>query len=103
MTLPLPATLELLARREAEVAELDRQIATLGNSTLPRKTRELERLESEVAPLQTRAEVMKESAAEARRRREVKFGDGGEDELEVRGRWYRSVETGVKGMLDVEV
>lgn len=102
MRMPLGATVAVLEERERESQEVEREIERLEGATVPRRTRELERLEGEIGPLRARAEVVGKAAAEARRRREVQFGEGGEDELEVRGRWYRGVEGGVRGMLGVE-
>ena len=63
--------------------------------------RELERLEGELKPLEVRRAGMVAAAGESRRRKEEGERGGGDD-LEVRGRWYRGVETGLRGMLGVE-
>ena len=63
--------------------------------------RELERLENELRPLEAQKTVAVNTAKEARRRKEE--GERGiGDDLELKGRWYRSVEKGLKDMLDVE-
>ena len=93
---------QLMMERGEESAELDREIARLEAVTSGTLTQQVERLEAEVGPVLERAQVMRGRAEEARRRRDVKFGEGGEDELEVRGRWYRGVEKGLREMLEVE-
>ena len=96
--LPLPATQALLSERQAELVSLKTQFKTL-QQALPKKTRELDKAESEVKTLERERERVVGQAREAMRRREE--GDGG-DELEMKGRWLRGVESGLKGMLGVE-
>ena len=100
LNLPLPATLALLSAREAELAELNAQLRAL-EGALPRKTRELERLENELKPLEFQRQGMTAAAKEARRRKEEAM-NGKSDDLEARGRWWRGVEAGLKAMLEVE-
>ena len=100
LALPLPATQSLLEEREAELEHLNHQVATL-QSTLPRKTRELDRLEAELKPLEVQRLGSTSAAREARRRKEEGVGGAGDD-LEERGRWWRAVDSGLKGMLGVE-
>ncbi|KAI9778254.1 MAG: hypothetical protein M1839_008278 [Geoglossum umbratile] len=99
LTLPLPATLSLLASQKATLAQLTHQLTAL-QTTLPRKTRELERLEAELRPLESRKLGSVAGAREARRRKEEGAGMG--DDLEERGRWWRGVEAGLKELLDVD-
>ncbi|OCK83777.1 hypothetical protein K432DRAFT_346336 [Lepidopterella palustris CBS 459.81] len=99
LSLPLPETLSLLHSRKAELAALDAQIAAL-QTAIPQKTRELERLQAELRPLETQKKASVAQAKEARRRREEGGGVG--DELEERGRWLRAAEKGLGGMLGVE-
>ncbi|KAI9808576.1 MAG: hypothetical protein M1825_003725 [Sarcosagium campestre] len=99
--LPLPATLSLLSAEEARLAHLDHQISTLQTTLLPRKTRELERLETELRPLEAKRQASCAAAREAQRRKDAAAG-GVADELEERGRWWRGVEAGVRGMLGVK-
>lgn len=101
LNLPLEKTLELVEEREQQRAELDRQLEQL-QVMLPRKTRELERLNAELQPLEVKRLGSTASAGEAKRRREEALGGVGDD-LEERGRWWRGVESGLKGMLGVEV
>ncbi|KAF2089943.1 hypothetical protein K490DRAFT_62817 [Saccharata proteae CBS 121410] len=100
LSLPLPATQALIASKEAEITALDNQIASL-QAALPRKTRELERLEAELKPLELQRNGTVSAAEEAKRRRDA--GEAGMgDDLEERGRWLRAVSQGLKTMLEVE-
>jgi chromosome segregation ATPase len=98
--LPLEKTLALLERKEKEQAGLDRELELL-RAEMPRKTRELERLEAEMQPLEVRRLGSTASAREAKRRKEEALGGVGDD-LEARGRWWRGAESGLKVMLGVE-
>jgi len=100
LSLPLEKTLELVDERERERAGLDRQLEQL-QAIAPRKTRELERLEAELQPLEVKRLGSTASAREAKRRKEEALGGVGDD-LEERARWWRGVVSGLKGMLDVE-
>jgi chromosome segregation ATPase len=100
LNMPLEKTLALVEDRERERAELDRQLEQL-QVMVPRKTKELERLNAELQPLEVKRLGTMASANEARRRKEEALGGIGDD-LEERGRWWRGVETGLKGMLGVE-
>ncbi len=81
-----------------DLEKLNAQLKSL-QQALPRKTRELERAESEVKKLEGERERVVGQAGEAMRRREE--GEGG-DELEMKGRWLRGVDGGLRGMLGVE-
>lgn len=94
--LPLPATLSLLSEREAELAALNRQLATLQN-TLPRKTREAETLERELGVLERRKIEATAQAREAQRKKQ----EGESDGLEEMGRWYRGAEETLKKVVGV--
>ena len=97
LSLPLPATLDLLSQSETECEELDRQIRKLQNA-LPKKTRELERLESGLKPLQAQKTAAILSAKEAMRRKEQ--GEGGMgDDLEMKGRWFGSASRCLEDVL----
>jgi hypothetical protein len=52
-------------------------------------------------PLEVKRLGSTASAREAKRRKEEALGGVGDD-LEERGRWWRGVESGLKGMLGVE-
>lgn len=95
--LPLPATLSLLAEREAELAALNRQIAAAQNA-LPRKTREAETMERELSVLERRKSEAISQAREAQRKKQ----EGESDGLEEAGRWYRSAEEALKKLVGVE-
>ncbi|KAL4906837.1 hypothetical protein BDW74DRAFT_128133 [Aspergillus multicolor] len=94
--LPLPATLSLLAEREAELAALNRQIAAAQN-TLPRKTREAETMERELSILERRKSEAITQAREAQRKKQ----EGESDGLEEAGIWYRSAEEALKQLVGV--
>ena len=100
LDMTLEKTLALVEERERERAELDRQLEQL-QVMLPRKTKELERLNAELQPLEIKRLGSTASANEAKRRKEEALGGVGDD-LEERGRWWRGVETGLKGMLDIK-
>ncbi|KAJ5124182.1 uncharacterized protein N7515_008007 [Penicillium bovifimosum] len=95
--LPLPATLALLADREAELASLNRQLAALKN-TLPRKTREAEAMERECGVLERRKSDAIMQAREAQRKKQQGESDG----LEEMGRWYRGAEETLKELVGTE-
>jgi chromosome segregation ATPase len=97
LNLSLPATESLLAEREAEISALDAQIRAL-QAAIPRKTRELDRVESELQPLMNQKKTAVTQAKEARQRRE----EGGVDDMEQKGRWYRAADTSLREMLGVE-
>ncbi|KAI9050496.1 hypothetical protein LZ554_005658 [Drepanopeziza brunnea f. sp. 'monogermtubi'] len=100
LNMPLEKTLAAVEERERERAELDRQLEQL-QVMVPRKTKELERLNAELQPLEAKRLGSTASAREAKRRKEEALGGVGDD-LEERGRWWRGVESGLKGMLGVE-
>lgn len=97
MSLPLDATMDLLSQREAELAELDRELADL-QSALPRTKREVAKLESELKPLEARKREAIQDAQEAQR---VRAKGDMQDELEEKGRWLKSVDAGLRAMLEV--
>ncbi|KAH8690487.1 hypothetical protein BGW36DRAFT_56361 [Talaromyces proteolyticus] len=95
--LPLPATLSLLAEREAELAAIDRQLTSM-HTTLPRKTREAEAIERELSTLERRKVETLGQAREAQRKKM----EGESDGLEEMGRWYRGAEMTLKSLVNVE-
>lgn len=99
LALPLPATLDVLNEREAELEALNVQIASL-QASLPNRARELEKLERELKPLETQKQGTVAAAKEARRRKEEGGGIG--DELEERGRWLRASDKALREMLEIE-
>ncbi|EPE24475.1 hypothetical protein GLAREA_08327 [Glarea lozoyensis ATCC 20868] len=100
LNMPLDKTLALVEERQREKSDLDRQLEQL-QLLLPRKTRELERLNAELQPLEVKRLGSTGAAKEAKRRKEEALGGVGDD-LEERGRWWRGVEGGLKGMLEMQ-
>ncbi|KAL8796779.1 MAG: hypothetical protein Q9195_000862 [Heterodermia aff. obscurata] len=98
LSLPLDATVALVQQRQAELADLDQRLKSL-QQALPPKQRELERAENDLRALEAQKEIAVQAAREAMKGR----GDGAEevDELELRGRWLRGVESGLRGMLEI--
>ena len=98
MALPLPATLQLIEEKKAKLEEVNRQLKSL-QQAVPRQSRMLENEERELGRLEEERERTVGAAREAvERKRE----GGGADELEMKGRWLRSVEGGLRRMLEVE-
>ncbi|KAI1472290.1 uncharacterized protein F4812DRAFT_7472 [Daldinia caldariorum] len=100
LNLPLAKTLDLVESKKRRKAELDRQLEQL-QSQVPRKKKELDRLQAELQPLETKRQNSKTAAKEAKRRKEAALG-GVQDDLEERGRWFTSAETGLKQVLEIE-
>ncbi|KAI1001198.1 hypothetical protein K3495_g7001 [Podosphaera aphanis] len=100
LMMPLNKTLSLIDQREKERAELDQELGHL-QLMVSRKTKELERLNSELQPLEAKRSKSKAYATEAQKRKNEALG-GGENDLDQRGRWWRGVEIGLKGMLGIE-
>ncbi|THV48436.1 hypothetical protein BGAL_0248g00070 [Botrytis galanthina] len=99
LKLGLDKTRELVEEREKERRELDRQLEQL-QVLVPRKTKEAERLNAELIPLEGKRMTSVAAAKEAKRRKEEGAGGAGDD-LEERGRWWRGVDGGLRGMLGV--
>lgn len=97
LALPLPATLELLDERQSGLDEANEQLKAL-QQALPRQTRMLENEERELQKLELERERAVGLAQEAVGRRQE---GGGADELERKGRWWRGVESGLRGMLEI--
>lgn len=98
MAMPLSATLELVEQRRFDLDEVNAQLKSL-QQALPRQTRTLEMEERELKRLEGDRERAVSAAREAV---EGKREGGGVDELEMKGRWLRGVESGLGGMLEVE-
>ncbi|KAK4691781.1 hypothetical protein P7C71_g5291, partial [Lecanoromycetidae sp. Uapishka_2] len=98
LMLPLPATLELLEEGQGRLDEVNAKLNTL-QQALPRQSRMLENEEKELRAVEAERE---RAVSAARKAVERKQEGGGADELERRGRWLRGVESGLKGMLEVE-
>ncbi|KAG4426939.1 hypothetical protein IFR05_017578, partial [Cadophora sp. M221] len=69
LNMPLEKTVRAVEERERERAELDRQLEQL-QVMVPRKTKELERLNAELQPLEVKRLGSTASAREAKRRKE---------------------------------
>lgn len=100
LNLPLAKTLELVAEKKLQRHELERQLEQL-RAQVPRKRKEMERLQTELQPLEVKRQNSLAAAKEARRRKEQALG-GVEDDLEERGRWWRASEAALKQMLEIE-
>ena len=94
--LPLPATLSLLSERESELANIDRQLASV-QAALPRKTREAEGIERELGVLERKSGELSAEAQEAKRRKR----EGESDGLEEAGRWHRGAKKGLHDLVGV--
>ena len=99
LNLPLPATQALLAERQAKLDEVNQQFKKL-QQTLPRQTHALAKEEGELKVLEREREITIKAAKEAVERK--RNGDGA-DELELRGRWLRGVESALQQLLDVQM
>lgn len=98
VNLGLEETEALVAETQAKTREIEKQIAALQRQ-LPGKMRECELVERELEGLERKRNEKTAAAREARRMKE----EGGRDVVEEMGRWYRSKETVLRGLLDVEV
>lgn len=95
LNLPLDQTQALLAQKQAELAALNSQRASL-QKAVDAKNKEVNRLDQELVPLQNQKRVMVKEAMDARQRKEA----GGVDELEERGRWYKASAQTLKAVLE---
>ena len=100
MALPLSRTLELVDERAENRDELHRQVEQLQVQER-RKMKEMERLQAELAPLETKKQNSIAAAKEARQRKEAVLG-GVQDDLEERGRWWRGSELALSRMLGIQ-
>lgn len=97
MHVSLAETEELNKQQRAKATALDKQIAALQRQ-MPAKMRECEVTEKEIEALEKRRSEVSAAATEARR---IKEG-GGRDELEEKGRWYRSAEIVLREIVGVD-
>ena len=100
LNLPLHKTIALVEEKEKEAAELDHLLESIQTELL-RKTRDVERAETELQPLEIKRLASTAAAKEAKRRKDEALGGVG-DELEERGRWWRGMESGLKVMLEAD-
>ena len=96
MAMPLPATLELVEERKRELDEVNAQLKSL-QQALPRQTKAVEKEEREVIKLEGERDRAVSAAREAVER---KRAGGGADDVEMKGRWLGSVESGLRKMLE---
>jgi chromosome segregation ATPase len=97
LNLPLQPTISLLSDKEAELAALDRQLAAL-NSALPHKKRRLADLKADVEPVESRKRAALTQAKDAQKKR----GQHAQAQhLDERGKWLKSVDTGLRLMLQI--
>ncbi|KAL8896193.1 MAG: hypothetical protein Q9207_007824 [Kuettlingeria erythrocarpa] len=91
--------LELTRQRERQREEVERELKAL-QGEIPRKARELETLRDELEGLGREKEKAVEGAKEAVTSRK----NGGEvgDDMEMKGRWLKGCEEGLRGLLGVE-
>lgn len=97
MNLSLEATETALQEQTRKNKEIDEQIEALQRQ-LPSKVREVDKMDRELAELEKRRNETTRVARDLQRRRL----EGGRDELEDMGRWYKSSETVLRGLLGVE-
>ncbi|KAI4210136.1 MAG: hypothetical protein LQ351_006968 [Letrouitia transgressa] len=99
MNLPLEATVSFTREKKMELDRLNEEVESL-RQVLPQRSKELARLAYEVESLEKERGDAVENAKEAMKRRT----DGGEtgDGLEMRGRWLKGCEDGLRGLLGVE-
>lgn len=98
LLMPLPKTLEMLEDRQSALEEANSQLKTL-QQALPRQTRALDIEERELSALERDKSRAVMAAREAMDR---KRQGGGADDLEMRGRWLRGVQEGLRGMLEAQ-
>ena len=93
----LEETERLVSEQQERARELEQQIAAVQRA-LPAKMRECEVVEAELEGLERRKNEVAAQAREARRVRD----EGGRDELEEKGRWYRSAGVVLKAVVGVD-
>jgi chromosome segregation ATPase len=96
MNVALVETETLIKQQKEKAAQLDREIAALQRQ-IPVKIRECVMAERELETLEKRRS---EVSAAANAARKIKEG-GGRDDLEEKGRWYRSAEAVLREMVEV--
>lgn len=97
MNLSLEETERLLEEQRRQNEELGRQISEL-ERVMPGKTRECERAERELGEIEARRNEVTRMARDAQRLKE----QGGRDLLEEQGRWYKSSEVVMRGLLGAQ-
>lgn len=97
MNLSLEETAVALEEQRARNREVDEKIEEL-QRRLPAKMRECEKVDRELVELEKKRNEATRLAREVKRRKE----EGGRDELDELGRWYRGSDVVLRGLLGVE-
>lgn len=97
MNLSLEETNRLIEEQQKRDEELKKQIEVYERD-LPVKVAECEKAEQELAELESQRQRVTKAARDAQKRRE----EGRRDVLEEHGRWYKSSEIVLKGLLGVQ-
>lgn len=97
MNMSLEETERALAEQRDRTADVDAQIEQLLRQ-MPAKVRQAEKVDRELVELEKRRNESARLAVELRRRREM----GGRDQVEEMGRWYKSSDAVLRGLLGVE-
>lgn len=100
LNMTLTKTQDLVARRQREQQELDRELESL-RTKAQRKEKEGDRFRAELQPLEAKRTTSTAAAREARKRKEAALG-GVADDLEQRARWCRASEGVLKQVLNIE-
>lgn len=95
----MEAILELTRQKERQREEVEKELKTLQRE-MPGKGRELETLIEELKGLKREKEKAVEGAREAVKSR--KTGGEAGDDVEMKGRWLKGCEEGLRGLLGVE-
>lgn len=97
LNLPLHSTNRLLSEKESELARLDRDIAQL-QSTLPDKKRHVASLKADLEPIESRK---RSAIAEAQDAQKKRGQHALAQDLDERGKWLKSVDSGLRMMLQI--
>lgn len=100
LSLPLPATSALLAEKQTEIDDLDKQLEVL-QAECESQARIRGEAEASLKPLQAQKVRAINEAKEARKRKDMGVNGLG-DELEEKGRWLNGVNTTMNKLLDLE-
>lgn len=97
LNLPLNPTKSLLSEKEAQLAELDRQIAEL-QSALPDRKQHVATLKADLEPIEARK---RSAIAEAKEAQKKRGQHAQAQDLDERGKWLKSVDSGLRLMLQM--
>ncbi|KAF8477429.1 hypothetical protein BDZ91DRAFT_709231 [Kalaharituber pfeilii] len=96
--LPLDETLALVRELESELSSIDRDLAHLNDSEIPRKQRLTEQLDNELKPLEMDKAGLIGLATQAKHQRE-KEREMGRADRENMGRWYNAANEAMTQLL----